>query len=84
MFREILSSRKLTIANGMPVEIAQENLFGIRKKLDECLSPKQCGGEKPDCWLEVEIKSDRGIGRKKLIKYCDLRIEGNPISIPQK
>ena len=79
MFRDILNNHELTDNCGNPVEIAREQSWGLRKKLDECLNPRQCDGIKTDCWLEVGIKSERGITRQKLIKFCDLRWKNEPI-----
>ena len=77
MFRDILNNHELTDNVGNPVEIAREQMWGLRKKLDECFAKvSNCDGIKVDCFLEVH---ERGETRGKLIKFCDLRFENEPI-----
>jgi len=73
---DCLTHNEITDSVGRPLEIPNHILFGIKKRLDVCLSAEPCEIESPDCLVEVVRE-----GVSVTLRYCDMRIDGNPVNV---
>ncbi|MBU1089729.1 hypothetical protein KKF38_02970 [Patescibacteria group bacterium] len=82
MSRETPPEIRYTDICGDKLKLPPDVLLGIKEKLDVCLSPVQCGGLEEDCWIKAKQEDEKGRITDKTLKYCDVRINGEPVNLP--